>query len=251
MTPKKYNHSLSLGVMAEKGYSTDAPDFQNGIFAIKCSLVEVWRLSPVLLMLYSHIINMHICTYTCRMHIDAMNKDERRLLLEKYTSHFIWKVARERELEKATELQYIDPHSYGHQCFFPVLLMLLNQRPGGPTPLGAGFLYHILWPTGLVSKLVSKLTDFLSSPSYITVPSPSQSLEWHVWSSSSGNSCHEVYRSLSSGASVYDGTAGFYFIPYCQPSPPTPMEYALPPSLEWNVWPGRRSIYNTDSFCVF
>ena len=31
-----------------------------------------------------------------------------------------------------------------------------------------------------------------------------QSLEWRVWSSSSGNNCHAVHRSLSSGASVYD-----------------------------------------------
>ena len=47
----------------------------------------------------------------------------------------------------------------------------------------------------------------------------------------------------------------FNLVPYCQPSPPTPMEYALPPSLEWHVWPGRRSIYNTMSrfknFCSF
>ena len=42
----------------------------------------------------------------------------------------------------------------------------------GPTPLGAGFLYHILSPTGLVSKL----THFLSSPSYIIVQSPTQYL---------------------------------------------------------------------------
>ena len=34
--------------------------------------------------------------------------------------------------------------------------------------LGAGFLYHIVSPTGLVSKL----TDFLSSPSYIIVQRP-------------------------------------------------------------------------------
>ena len=33
-------------------------------------------------------------------------------------------------------------------------------------------------------------------------------------------------------------------VPYCQPSSPTPEEYALPPSLEWHVWRGRRSIYN-------
>ena len=58
-----------------------------------------------------------------------------------------------------------------------------------------------------------QLTDFLSSPT--------QSLEWHVRSSSSGNNCHAVHRSLSSGASVYEYTMGFYFVPYHQPSPPT------------------------------
>ena len=69
-------------------------------------------------------------------------------------------------------------------------------------------------------------------------------LEWHVCSSSSGNNCHAVHRSLSSGASVYDCTMGFYLVPYCQPSPPTLMEYPTSASLEWHVWPGRRSIYN-------
>ena len=54
-----------------------------------------------------------------------------------------------------------------------------------------------------------QLTDFLSSPSYIIVQSPTQSLEWHVWSSSSGNNCHAVHRSLSSGASGYECTMGF------------------------------------------
>ena len=68
---------------------------------------------------------------------------------------------------------------------------------------------------------LQKLTDFLSSPSYIIVPSPTQFLEWHVWSSPSGNNCHAVHRSFSSGASVYDCTMGFYHVPYCQPSPPT------------------------------
>ena len=66
-----------------------------------------------------------------------------------------------------------------------------------------------------------QLTDFLSSPSYIIIQSPTQSSEWHVWSSSSGNNCHAVHRSLSSGASVYACTMGYYLVPYCQPSPPT------------------------------
>ena len=108
---------------------------------------------------------------------------------------------------------YWSPHSYGHQrCLF---LTLQGCSTGGlgPTLLCAGFLYHILSPTGLVSKL----TDFLYSLSYIIVQSPTQylpitghrdvslplSLEWHVRLSSSGNNCHEVHRSLSSGASVW------------------------------------------------
>ena len=32
------------------------------------------------------------------------------------------------------------------------------------------------------------------------------SLEWPVWSSSSGNNCYAVHRSLSSGASLWSGT---------------------------------------------
>ena len=63
-----------------------------------------------------------------------------------------------------------------------------------------------------------QLTDFLSPPRYIIVQSPTQSLEWHFWSSSSGNSCHAVHRSLSSGASVYACTMGFYLVPYCPPT---------------------------------
>ena len=41
-------------------------------------------------------------------------------------------------------------------------------------------------------------------------------------------------------------TVPWYFnpVPYCQPSSPTPMEYAFLPSLEWHVWRCRRSIYN-------
>ena len=36
-------------------------------------------------------------------------------------------------------------------------------------------------------------------------------LEWPVWSSSSGNNCHPVQRSLSSGASAYESIMRFFF----------------------------------------
>ena len=64
-----------------------------------------------------------------------------------------------------TEQQHIDPHSIDHNYVsFP---FSWAAQPGawGPTLLGADFLYRFLSPTGLVSKL----TDFLSSPSYIIV----------------------------------------------------------------------------------
>ena len=95
----------------------------------------------------------------------------------------------------------------------------LNREPRGPPPLGGGFLYHIL-----------------SSLSYIIVQSPTQSptqsLEWHVWSSSSGNNCHAVQKSLSSGASVYECIMSFYLDPFRQPNRSTRF---LSITGHWNV----------------
>ena len=88
--------------------------------------------------------------------------------LEKYTSHFIWKGCVWEGVGDRTELQHIDPHSIGHNRVpFP---FSWATQPGawGPTLLDAGFLYRILSPT----VLVSKLTDFLSSPSYIIAQRP-------------------------------------------------------------------------------
>ena len=142
---------------------------------------------------------------------------------------------------------YNDPHSYGHRrCVFLVLL-ILNRRPGGPALYWVlafsttSCLWLICSPTQSgaprapstgrwlsLPQLISdfsdpQLSDFLSSPSYIIVQSPTQSptqsLEWHVWSSSSGNNCHAVQRSLSSGASVYECIMGFYLVPFRQPNP--------------------------------
>ena len=88
----------------------------------------------------------------------------------------------------------------------------------------------------------SQLTDFLSSPSYIIVQSPTQSLEWHVWTSSSGNNCHAVQRSLSSGASVYECIIGFYLVPLRQLNPPTRF---LSITVHWNVsLPSGASLWN-------
>ena len=70
--------------------------------------------------------------------------------------------------------------------------------------LSAGFLYHISNFSGLQLWLPVFTELYNSSTS---TQSPTQSLQWHVWSSSSGNNCH---RSLSSGTSVYECTIGFF-----------------------------------------
>ena len=51
-----------------------------------------------------------------------------------------------------TELQHIDPHSIGYNRVSFPFSWAAQLGPGGPASLGAGFLYHILSPTGLVSK---------------------------------------------------------------------------------------------------
>ena len=106
------------------------------------------------------------------------------------------------------------------------------EAQGPSSQLDDGFLYCILSPTGLQNSIGGPEGPFslmwLSLPHSSLTPvvwllvltelynsstptqSPTQSFEWHVWSSSSGNNCHAVHRSLSSGASVNECTMGFF-----------------------------------------
>ena len=149
----------------------------------------------------------------------------------------VWEGAGDR-----TELKYFDPHSYGRQCCVFLVLPMFNRRPwaysagwsatsyqqllrslnsiGVPKAPSAwcGFPYHISsitpFPTGWNSNSV--LTELYNSST--STRSPTRSLKSHVWSSSSGNNCHAVHRSLSSGASVYECTVGiFYLVLFHQP----------------------------------
>ena len=173
--------------------------------------------------------------------------------------------------------------------FWPPTLMAVNIvsfsfswcSTGGPGPtlLCDGFLYCILSATFLVPKLhrgsrgppqpgvafptTSRLSPY---PTLLQLPlasvltelyissTPTRSLKSHVWSSSSGNNCHAVQRSLSSGASVYESIMGFFSLShFVSQFPPTRfllltaigMCHFLPVHhLEWHFGPGRRSIYN-------
>ena len=118
-----------------------------------------------------------------------------------------------------TELPYINPHSYGHQrCVFLVLQGCSTRGLGAQLSAGCWLsLPHLVTNgSGLQTNWLPVFTKLYNSSIAYSI-----SLEWHVWSSSSGNNCHAVHRSLSSSASVYDCTMGFYLVPYCQPSPPT------------------------------
>ena len=155
--------------------------------------------------------------------------------------------------------RYWPHHAYDHQrCVF---LVLQGCSTGG---LGAQLsaecwlsLPHLV--TNGSSLQTSLLTDLLSSPSYTIVQSPTQYLPilaigmCHFRCPWNGMfDCHQVEITVMQFTGhplpVHQFVPwDFNPVPYCQPNSPMPMEYALPPSLEWHVWPGRRSIYNTIS----
>ena len=133
----------------------------------------------------------------------------------------------------------LTPHSYWpptlQRCVFLVLQGCSTGVPG--VQLSAGwwlFLLHLItnfsgpqlnrgplrpgmdFLPQLVSYsksncLTSVLTELYNSST--PTQSHTQSLEWHVWSSSSGNNCHAVQRSLTSGASDYECIMGFFPCP--------------------------------------
>ena len=85
-----------------------------------------------------------------------------------------------------------------------------HRGPRGPLRPRVAFpttSYQQLFSNSNCNSLISVLTDSLPTQS------PTRSLEWHVWSSSSGNNCHAVHRSLSSDASVYECTMGILACP--------------------------------------
>ena len=95
--------------------------------------------------------------------IKTSNTVFRKIYLSLYWKGCVWE-----GVGNQTELQHIDPHSIGHSRVPFPFSWTAQLGAWAPTLLGAGFLYRILSPMDLVSKL----TDFLSSPSYIIVQRP-------------------------------------------------------------------------------
>ena len=99
------------------------------------------------------------------------NKDERHSSLEKYTSHFIWKGSKgllkvllcERWVGDGTELQHIDPHSYGHNSVSFLFSWVVQPGAWGPSLSGTCSLFQHLLSNWLTSCL---------HPGYIIVRCP-------------------------------------------------------------------------------
>ena len=105
-----------------------------------------------------------------------MHAESRRVtqFLEKYTSHFIWKGCVWEGVGDRTELQHTDPHSYGHQHFFPVLL---GCSTGGLGPSLSGCWFSL---PHLISNWSGLQTDWISCAlSYIIVQRPPSSCGRH------------------------------------------------------------------------
>ena len=136
---------------------------------------------------------------------------------------------------------------------------LISNSIGGPE---GPFCWVVAFPTTSSLQLVSPLTHWLPVPTelYNSSIAYSISLEWHVWSSSSGNNFYAVQRSLSSGASVYDCTMGFLPCPIFFSQARLRDFFSQLPSecvtsfrcitLEWHDWSGRRSIYNNILYVI-
>ena len=104
-------------------------------------------------LLYSHDqLYKHICMQN---HNDDTIKTSE-------DSHFIERVVCERELETEQNCNILTPTPIATTEFLSRSLGLLNQEPGGPASLGAGFLYRILNPTDWTS----------CAPSYILIWRP-------------------------------------------------------------------------------
>ena len=120
-------------------------------------------------------------------------------------------------------------HSAG--CWLSFLLLISNfsgtQTPSGFTegsPSRVWFpLPDLVYNSVFNCNWDSNSVCLLSWLSYITpTRSPTQSLKSYVWSSSSGDNCHAVHRSLSSGASVYESIMWFFSLShFVSQFPPT------------------------------
>ena len=228
-------------------YSTDAYDTARALEMV-VSGGQWKRKDNKRLDLFTEVVSVSLLVLYCHLqhHNDTIIKTQEDFFINICTSHFIvrvrkglLKVCMWEGVGDRTELKYFDPHSYGRQCC--VFLVLQGFSTGSPEAHSAGWWLSLLHLISIFSGpqliraprplrpdvtlpttsrlspsltltatlLTSVLTELYNSSK--PTQSPIRSSKSHVWSSSSGNNCHPVHRSLSSGASVYECTMGIFF----------------------------------------
>ena len=166
----------------------------------------------------------------------AGKKTQEDFFIKYFTSHFICKVSkrvtqslRVRESWRPNITEIFWPRSYGRQrCVFLVLhgcstgalAFLTTSRlpPQLYSPVSTGSLNSTDRNSTRRPYITFKLprADMDTPPRLLPISGDRDmslplSFEWPVWSSSSGNNCHPVQRSLSSGA--YESITGSFFLP--------------------------------------
>ena len=160
----------------------------------------------------------------------------------------------ERWVGDWTELQHIDHHSYGHQHVFPVL-MGCSTGDLRPSLSGCWFsLPHLISnssdPPNSLNFLCTQLYNSSASTQYLTITGHRNMHFRRLWNGMFYRHRAEITVMQFTGHSLpvhqfLTVPRDFNPVPYYQPSSPKPMEYALSPSFEWQVWPGLRSTYNS------
>ena len=167
----------------------------------------------------------YIYADACMQNHIKHNKDERHSSLEKYTSHFIWKGSKgllkvllcERWVGGWTQLQHIDPHSYGHNSVsFPFSWaaqpgawglslsgtcssfqhLLFHCSIGGLRALFAGCWFSL-------PHLISNWLTSCLEPGYIIVRPPPSSCGRHKSHSFNPSTVKVISRYSSSGCTCY------------------------------------------------
>ena len=157
----------------------------------------------------------------------------------------------ERELETEQNCNILTLTLLAITVFLSRSLGLLNRGPESPLCWVLAFLPHLVTNgSGLQTNWLPVFTELYNS-------STAHSISPHNWMChfrcpwNGMFDCHRaeitVMQFTGHSLPVHQSVSvpwDFNPVPHCQPSSPTPMEYALPPSLEWHVWRGWRSIYN-------
>ena len=167
------------------------------------------------------------------------NRRKKTTLTKYFTSRFICKVRKgcsrfacERELETEHYWNILTPKLWSATLCLSCSPLDPNSIRAPESPFGRVWIslphLHSNWNSNSTVLLLfnSSALYYLQTPTrwHGHASTPPQflpisgdrdvslplSLEWPVWSSSSGNNCHAVQWSLSSGASVYESIMGFF-----------------------------------------